>query len=431
MWSQSKVPIIYNLFPRLVGTMPQWLSHADRAADMGFNWLFINSIHYPGYSGSLYAVKHHYRINPDFLPDGGSSDGMALLKQTLRSFVNVGLWPMMDLIINHTSRDCPLTREHPAWYAHGRNGELVSPFVRDLDDPTKVTVWDDLAEIDNAGSVDRLGLWGFWAELVEHYLRLGFKGFRCDAAYKVPVDLWRYLIKVAAEIDPEAQFFAETLGAPAEQTLALRDAGFHYLFNSSKWWDFEKPWCLEQHENFGAIAPSISFPESHDTPRLAAETGGSEAVQRQRYAFASLFSAGVMMPVGYEFGFKKSLDVVFTSPLDWEKPAFDLQHFIRRVNLLKLEQPFLQDEGHLRLVKVVDSLVVLERLNEQTPGKIGWILVNRSWDKPVSLAVADIDVRANHRLYRVCKDDSPWEGVPLPEQTLTLDPAEVALISQP
>jgi starch synthase (maltosyl-transferring) len=35
---------------------------------MGFNWLYINSVHYPGFSGSLYAVKHHYRINPEFLP---------------------------------------------------------------------------------------------------------------------------------------------------------------------------------------------------------------------------------------------------------------------------------------------------------------------------------------------------------------------------
>jgi starch synthase (maltosyl-transferring) len=236
---------------------------------------------------------------------------------------------------------------------------------------------------------------------------------------------------VAAEIDPEAQFFAETLGSVEEQTLALRDAGFHYLFNSSKWWDFGQPWCVEQHGKFGVIAPSISFPESHDTPRLAGETGGSEAVQRQRYAFASMFSAGVMMPIGYEFGFRNILDVVETSPLDWERPAFDLQPFIRRINLLKLEQPFFHGEGDLKLAKVNENILVLERWNQQTPGKVGWIIVNRSWDKPVSMAITDIDFKANHRLHRICKDDSPREGEPLPEQTLTLDPAEVALILLP
>ena len=67
------------------------------------------------------------------------------------------------------------------------------------------------------------------------------------------------------------------------------------------------------------VAPSISFPESHDTARLAAETGGDEAVQRQRYAFAAAFSAGVMMPIGYEFGFRRQVNVVETMPSDWER----------------------------------------------------------------------------------------------------------------
>jgi starch synthase (maltosyl-transferring) len=89
-----------------------------------------------------------------------------------------------------------------------------------------------------------------------------------------------------------------------EDVLALKQAGFDYFFNSSKWWDFREPWALEQQERFRGIAPSISFPETHDTTRLMADSGGDEQVQRQRYAFAAAFSAGVMMPIGYEFGFR-------------------------------------------------------------------------------------------------------------------------------
>jgi len=96
--------------------MTDWLQYASRAAEMGFNWLYINSIHYPGFSGSLYAVKHHYRINPQFLPTDSEKDDLAVLAQTLRGFQDLNLWPMMDLVINHTSRDCPLINEHPAWY---------------------------------------------------------------------------------------------------------------------------------------------------------------------------------------------------------------------------------------------------------------------------------------------------------------------------
>lgn len=410
--------------------MSNWPSHAVRAVGMGFNWLYINSIHYPGFSGSLYAVKHHYRINPEFLPSGADGDGLDILEKTLREFRDLGLWPMMDLIINHTSRDCPLVQEHPAWYVHDEHGEIVSPFAVDPNDPEKVTVWGDLAEIDNGGSRDRAGLWSYWAELVKGYLRLGFKGFRCDAAYKVPAELWRYLIGEATTIDPEAVFFAETLGCTEEEALALHNTGLHYFFNSSKWWDFEQPWCLEQHDMFGRIAPSISFPESHDTTRLAADTGGNEAVQRQRYAFAAVFSAGLMMPVGYEFGFRTKLDVVATHPTDWEIPTFDIQSFIKRVNRLKIENPLLQGEGKLKMVKNdYGAFLILERQTELAPGQIGWVLVNKRRREPTPVTLDDIDgISPRHRLHRVCRDGSPPSGALLSGQTVVLDPAEVVLL---
>ena len=129
-------------------------------------------------------------------------------------------------------------------------------------------------------------------------------------------------------------FAAETLGAPLEAVLALRPAGFDYLFNSAKWWDFRAPWLLEQYERFRRIAPSIAFPESHDTPRLAAELAGRddariEAEYRFRYLFAAFFSSGVMMPLGYEFGFERRLDVVMTRPEHRRDAALRLQR-VRR-----------------------------------------------------------------------------------------------------
>ena len=34
-----------------------------------------------------------------------------------------------------------------------------------------------------------------WADLVREGISLGFKGFRCDAAYKVPAELWSDLVE--------------------------------------------------------------------------------------------------------------------------------------------------------------------------------------------------------------------------------------------
>jgi starch synthase (maltosyl-transferring) len=426
----STPPLIYNLFQRLVGPTTRWAEHARRAAEMEFNWFYLNPWHYPGFSGSLYAPKDFYRLNPLFLPPGAEEGSLRPLEHALREIEAAGVRPMMDLIVNHTAKDSPLIEEHPEWYIRDERGEVVSPSVREAHDPTQVTVWGDLAEIDNEGSTDREALWEYWTEMVRHALALGFRGFRCDAAYKVPADLWRHLIDEARRIDPEIQFFAETLGAPLEDVRDLQRAGFDYFFNSSKWWNFRESWALEQHEEFRHIAPSISFPETHDTPRLADETAGDERVQRQRYAFAAAFSAGLMMPVGYEFGFRKQVNVVETQPSDWERKHFDLRTFITTVNRVKLRTPVLQGEGVLRApAGLGGDVLVLQRFSERAGDSAAWILVNTRTDRSAELDFGGtpLDQLIGYRMLRVCRPLADERGEE-PPRRLELDPAEVVYL---
>ena len=139
------------------------------------------------------------------------------------------------------------------------------------------------------------------------------------------------------------------------------------------------------------------------------------------------------MPIGYEFGFKRALDVVFTSPKHWEKPSFDISQFIRRVNMLKLGQPLLQGEGSLKLVTNKEAdVLVLERVSDRAPGKVGWILLNRRCDPATSIALDSLAaLGSDHRLYRICRDDSALGGEPLSDKAVTLDSAEVALVMEP
>jgi starch synthase (maltosyl-transferring) len=418
-------PLIYNLFPRLVGATTHWRPHAVRAQEMGFNWLYLNPWHYPGFSGSLYAPKELRRMNPLFLPPGADERSLDPLVHFLAEMSAIDLPVMMDLVVNHTSKDSPLILEHPEWFVRDGAGEVVSPFVVDPDDPSKRTVWGDLAEVDNAGSADRDALWSYWADLVRDSLEYGFSGFRCDAAYMVPVQLWQKLIELARSIDPGVRFFAETLGAPSEDIVALRRAGFDFIFNSSKWWDFREPWALEQHEKFRDLAPSISFPETHDTTRLADDSDGNEAVQRQRYAFSAAFSAGLMMPIGYEFGFRRQVNVVETQPSDWETPSFDISEFVTRVNRLKLRHPLLRGEGVLREVgEPSGDVLLLERT--QPEAGTGWVAVNRSTDASTTLRLG-AHPPAGTRLFRICRDASPPDGEAVPEQ-LELHAAEVVYL---
>jgi starch synthase (maltosyl-transferring) len=417
-------PIIYNLFPRLAGRMDGWIEHSERARSMGFNWIYLNPVTQPGFSGSLYALKDYYRVCPDFLPVSVSSSGIDELKGVLGQFRSLGLQTAVDLVINHTAIDCPLVSEHPEWYLRDENGEVVHPSAIDPADARKVTVWGDLAEIDNATSPDLDGLWDYWTTLVRFYVELGFDGFRCDAAYKVPALLWRKLADQARELNERATFFAETLGCRLAEVEALAGAGLDYLFNSSKYWNFDAPWALEQHQAFGDLAPSVSFPESHDTERLFAETGGNTAVMRQRYLFAALFSEAVMMPIGFEYGFTRKLDVVTTRPKDWEETRVDLSSFVGAVNRVKAETPIFGCEGHWRALRAYDQPTVV--IEKSDAAERAFLLINKDWHASQEIDLQDVRALAPHgsELHRI-SENGLHEHTAVPRR-LELLPAEIA-----
>jgi starch synthase (maltosyl-transferring) len=52
-----------------------------------------------------------------------------------------------------------------------------------------------------------------------------------------------------------------------------------------------------------------------------------------------------MIPMGFEFGFRKALHVVDTQPSDWETTDVDLTGFIRHVNQVKAKYPVFQEES--------------------------------------------------------------------------------------
>jgi starch synthase (maltosyl-transferring) len=378
---------IYNLFPTLAGTVRDWVAHLPRIAAMGFNAVYINPFHYPGFSGSLYAVKDYYRLNPRFRGPQRDDD-----EQLLRQFTEAarahGLRVIMDLVINHTSKDSELVVQHPEWFTRDIRGDVVSPRAIDPADARRQTVWGDLAELDYRPP-QHSQILEYFQRLVRHYVALGFSGFRCDAAYKVPAEIWRGLVDAAKAGSRDVIFCAETLGAPKGAVLALADAGFDYVFNSVKWWDFRSPWLLEQYESFRHIAPSIGFPESHDTKRLVTEllaAGIPEALiephYRQSYAFAAAYSTGVLMPMGFEYGWSQALHVVTTRADAPERKRFDLSGFIAEVNAMKQAIPALNEEGPQRLLSnQSDRLIALERQTENGDDR-ALILVNRDEAEP-------------------------------------------------
>jgi len=333
--------IIYNLFPPLAGNVRDWKPHLVRAADMGFDWIFVNPIQLPGYSGSLYSIKDYFRLNPILVDGSSPAESVSAFKRMAQEAQALGLKLMVDLVVSHCAFDSALITEHPGWFRK-ENGRIAHPFC--VENQKKI-VWKDLAQFDHKHAQDKEGLFQYLFRVVQFLADLGIEGFRCDAAYQVPTSFWRRVISETRHKHPGAVFLAETLGCSPADTVQTATAGFEYIFNSSKWWDFFSPWLLEQYNLTREETQSISFPESHDTPRLAESLQGNVDGLKQRYLFSALFSAGVMMPIGFEFAFRKKLHVVKTRPKDWEQPETDLSGFIKRVNQAKSQNPIFKEDA--------------------------------------------------------------------------------------
>lgn len=402
---------IYNLFPLLAGPLKDWKPHLERAASMGFDWLFVNPIQKPGYSGSLYSIQDYFQINPVLLAPRSRTAPEQQVRKTIELAESLGMRAMADLVINHCAFDSPLLKEHPKWFVK-ENGKIAHPFC--THDGRKV-VWGDLARFDHTHSGDPEGLYQYCLKIVEYLAELGFRGLRCDAAYQIPGNFWRRLIQDARSKYPDMLFFAETLGCSPEQTKDTARAGFDYIFNSSKWWDFESPWLLEQYLLTRETVPSISFAESHDTPRLCAEVHGNEAALRQRYLFSALFSTGVMMPMGFEFGFRNPLHVVETKPADWETTGIDLTDFIRYINQVKTRSPVFNEESVTEVLWHDSNPAILMLWKAATRGKgQALLLLNKDpWNRQYF---------RTENLYRYVQGSDPLQDVS-PEWPLEYLPA--------
>jgi starch synthase (maltosyl-transferring) len=346
---------IYNLFPRLAGRFDEWRPHLERAAEMGFDWVFINPILKTGSSGSLYSIADYFDINPTFVDAKSAKSAVEQARAAIDVAHSLGLRVMMDLVINHAAFDGTLVRAHPEWFEQ-ENGEIAHPYC--IENGQRV-VWGDLAKLNHQRAFDSSGLFAYLLSTIEFLSDLGCDGYRCDAAYQVPVKLWQRLIFESHKKHPEQVFVAETLGCTADQTRETATGGFHYVFNSAKWWDYRAIWLLEQYNLTREIVPSIGFPESHDTERLYAESHMNEAAVKQRLLFTFLFASGAMMPMGFEFGFTKRLHVVDTRPTDWEEPKLDLRDFISRVNALKRDYQIFGEECPMQRIEIDNREVLM------------------------------------------------------------------------
>ncbi len=215
------------------------------------------------------------------------------------------------------------------------------------------------------------------AEQLTNGLALGVAGFRCRHAHAVPAPAWRNVFDHVQGADGRPVYLADAIGAPLDRILALEGAGFDYLLNSAAWWDFRASWFLDQFEAFRRFTRTVAFPECPSGPRLAQTLGGLsiaaiERVYRQRYLFSAAISSGILLPMGYEYGFGAAARPRRSREESWNatraSAPFDLCEFIADVNRLKAATPALNDEARLiRLAPPEAPVAALLRIDSEDP----------------------------------------------------------------
>jgi starch synthase (maltosyl-transferring) len=413
---------IYNLFPRLYKNSGHWIESLKDIKGMGFNSIYLNPLHYPGFSGSLYAPKEFYEYNPMFFT--GDKPHEQQLQEFLDAAKLAGIEVYMDLIVNHTSIDCPLIKEHKDWYLLAEDGDVKRP--GSWENGQWVT-WGDLATLDLDNSPDRDNLWAYFLAVCQHYLKLGFSGFRCDAAYQVSTDFWGYLISNIKQEFPGTMFLAETLGCTPVQIQTLAVCGFDYIFNSSKWWNYNDSWALEQYALTRHIAPSISFPVSHDTTRLLEDVDNNEAAFLQRLYFSTVFSKGFMITTGFEYGFKKRINVVETTPDDWEDTGLDYTKKIKKIVTIKKNLEPLNEESPIEIVEQANWQNVFCFIKEWNHKRV-LVVLNKDVDNPQPVTIDNLETILRTDALKDYSPEKRISGTIKKLETL-LKPGEVKIIA--
>ncbi|MGE4320664.1 MAG: alpha-amylase family glycosyl hydrolase [Acholeplasmataceae bacterium] len=167
----------YQVFPRQFSNKQNFegiIDDLDRIKGLGIDVLYLLPIHplgiksRKGLKGSPYSIYDYYAINSEY---GTLED----FKKLISLAHEKGLKVMMDIVINHTSRDSILTKEHPEWFYHNEKGEFAN----------RIGDWSDITDLDYTNKE----VWTYMSDMLYYWAQL-VDGFRCDVAPLIPLDFW-------------------------------------------------------------------------------------------------------------------------------------------------------------------------------------------------------------------------------------------------
>ena len=324
-----------------------------------------------GRFGSPFAGTDFLGVDPALAEFDKSATPLDQFHELVGAVHTRGARIFMDLPANHTGWASALQIHHPDWFVRAADGKFVSPGAWGV-------IWEDLVALDYS----KPRLRDFMAKVFEFWCRQGVDGFRCDAGYMVPAEVWRYIVARVREQYPETVFLLEGLGGKLSVTRQLiEDEGLDWayseVFQTEDRRAFERylPGVLDVSSQMG---PLVHFAETHDNNRLAAH---SHAYSRMRTALAALISHSGCFGItnGVEWFASEKVDVHGASALRWGNPDNQVG-FIGRLNSILEVSPAFSAGARVRMVQMQDgnSLAVVRTPADGDAAGSVLVLINLS-----------------------------------------------------
>src|SRR5699024_4465555 len=118
--------VVYSIYIRNhteEGTFEAVIPDLPRIKGLGVDIIWLMPIHpigeemRKGIAGSPYAIADYRDVNPEY----GTMEEFENLVKAIR---DNGMKVMIDVVLNHTSPDSVLVKEHPEWFFRRKNGRM-------------------------------------------------------------------------------------------------------------------------------------------------------------------------------------------------------------------------------------------------------------------------------------------------------------------
>ena len=249
---------------------------------------------------------------------------------------------LLDMAVNHLGWSTELLNDHPDWFVRRDDGHFVSPGAWGV-------TWDDLVELD----FSQKEVWQYLADSLLLWCERGVDGFRADAGYQVPVEVWEYVTARVLDVFPDTLFLLEGLGGAWETSEAiLRRGGMQWAYSEMFQQDGTEMLCgylrhLDRvSQEVGILA---NYAETHDNNRLALR--GKEFVKHRLALCALTSSAGAFgFTNGVEWLATEKISVHGSAGLRWGNPD-NVVDFIRDLNSLLNTHPIFRGPARVIALK--------------------------------------------------------------------------------